>query len=77
MANTLNQDGSVTLDSEIAVVVNKTVVPSELRQKRQQLRAQIANTQLVLAKLREALAQVRAEIAACVAVGAPSDPSDD
>lgn len=77
MANTLNQDGSVTLDSEIAVTVNKTVVPSELRAKRQQLRAQIANTQLVLAKLREALAQVRAEIAACVAVGAPSDPSDD
>ena len=77
MADTLNPDGSVSLDSDLVVRVNKTVIPAELRKRRAQIRAQIEQGQVQLARMREMLAQVRAEIAACVAAGAPSDPTDD
>lgn len=76
MANSLNPDGSVSLDSDLVVRVNKTVVPAELRKRKQQLKAQIEQGQLQIARMREMLAQLRAEIAACVAAGAPADPSD-
>lgn len=76
MANSLNPDGSVSLDSDLVVRVNKTVVPAELRKRKQQIKAQIEQGQLQIARMREMLAQIKAEIAACVAAGAPSDPSD-
>jgi hypothetical protein len=77
MVDVLNPDGTVTLDSQIPVEVNKTVVPSELRAKRAHIKQQIAVTRANLNKLQEALAQVRAEIAACIAVGSPEEPGDN
>lgn len=77
MANRLNQDGTVSLDSTLSVAVNKTVNPEALRARRAQIRDQVARAQENIARLREQLAQVRAEIAACIAAGVPSVPGDD
>ena len=76
MPSTLNPDGTVTIDQEIAVRVNDTVDPRKLRVQRDGLKRQIAQMQEALPRMRAQLQAIRAQIQLCLDAGAPVEAGD-